>query len=176
MTPPSPRGFKDYAAYLNSAEWADVKRRYRDSDLPQDCCCGESTDLDFHHLTYERVGREALEDLTPLCRPCHRALHALEARGDASLNLRALVNETRAQRYGRNTPTDGESWDELHARRLATQQATTSNRSIEKRLSRLRREMDPATFAGLMERVLAEAQVAIDAANPLRAAATSITA
>jgi hypothetical protein len=32
--------------------------------------------LDVHHLTYEYLGDEPLEDLEALCRPCHRSADA----------------------------------------------------------------------------------------------------
>ena len=91
-------GFKDYAAYIRSSAWADVKRRYRASDLPQDCFCGETEGLQLHHLTYERVGREELTDLSPLCADCHSMIHVLERRGDLTLDLVGLVNKKRAER------------------------------------------------------------------------------
>ena len=91
-------GYKDYSAYIGSSAWADVKRRYRASDLPQDCFCGETENLHLHHLTYERVGQEELTDLSPLCGDCHRMIHVLEKRGDLKLDLVGLVNKKRAER------------------------------------------------------------------------------
>jgi 5-methylcytosine-specific restriction endonuclease McrA len=72
-------GYKSYRHYLTAAHWQDVKARYRASDLPQACFCGEDV-VDLHHLTYERIGAEELDDLAPLCRRCHQLVHALEAR------------------------------------------------------------------------------------------------
>ncbi len=79
-------GYASYADYMRSAAWRDVKARYRASDLPQICMCGEAK-VDMHHTTYERVGRERLEDLIPLCRRCHDQAHALEAAGVIDLDL-----------------------------------------------------------------------------------------
>lgn len=67
-------GFKTYTAYLRSHHWAEVKRRYRESDRPQRCVCGARAD-DLHHLTYARIGSEELTDLIALCRGCHRKTH-----------------------------------------------------------------------------------------------------
>ncbi len=32
---------------------------------------------DMHHRTYDRLGHETHDDLIPMCRLCHRALHEL---------------------------------------------------------------------------------------------------
>lgn len=90
-------GFDSYLAYLRSPHWARVKARYRASDLPQECMCGE-TEVDLHHCTYERVGAERLDDLRPLCRRCHNAVHVLERRGDVGLDLAGLYDRARAAR------------------------------------------------------------------------------
>lgn len=91
-------GYTNYAEYLRSPAWSDVKRRYRASDLPQVCVCGETT-VQLHHKTYERVGEEALTDLAPLCGDCHRLVHVLERRGELLLDLTGLCSDERAAAY-----------------------------------------------------------------------------
>lgn len=73
-------------AYLGSRAWRQVRERYKASDLPQVCRCG-ATRWQLHHTTYERVGRERLEDLIPLCSECHATAHALERAGVIDLDL-----------------------------------------------------------------------------------------
>lgn len=121
-------GYCDYPEYLRSAHWADKRREYQSSDLPQDCMCGATEGIQFHHLTYERIGREKLSDLTPVCPTCHAMLHALEARGDIDLDLTGFVDTQRAERYlaeRQNRDEPFESWELAHreqrARRLAKQ-------------------------------------------------------
>jgi hypothetical protein len=63
-----------YADYLASPHWQDVKRRYSESDLPQDCACGKPR-RDLHHKTYARMGAELLTDLEPVCGLCHLERH-----------------------------------------------------------------------------------------------------
>lgn len=70
-----PLGYTRYEEYLASPHWQDVRRRYKASELPQDCKCGATTKLALHHKTYVRMGAEELDDLEPLCPPCHRAAH-----------------------------------------------------------------------------------------------------
>lgn len=64
-----------YQQYLNSKEWAEKKKEvlFRDDY----CCqlCGEVENLNVHHLTYNRVGDEALFDLVTLCSYCHADEH-----------------------------------------------------------------------------------------------------
>lgn len=66
-------GYESYAAYLCSGHWKDVRRRYSESDRPQDCKCGRPG-TQLHHLTYERLGAEEMTDLEAMCKGCHRAL------------------------------------------------------------------------------------------------------
>lgn len=92
-------GYDTYAAYLKSAAWRDVRRRYRESDLPQICMCGASK-VQLHHTTYDRVGRELLEDLIPLCAPCHEQAHVLEAAGVIDLNLKGFYYDAELAKDG----------------------------------------------------------------------------
>ncbi len=75
----SPLGFTNYAEYLASEHWQDVRRLYRESDRPQRCRCG-ARGAHLHHLTYERLGAELLTDLLLLCQPCHERIHRAEPR------------------------------------------------------------------------------------------------
>lgn len=69
-----PLGFERYADYLASDHWQDLRRRYRESDLPQSCKCGAPANA-LHHKTYVRLGEELLTDLEALCHGCHRVAH-----------------------------------------------------------------------------------------------------
>lgn len=70
----------DYAVYLRSGHWQEVKRRYRATrKLPQTCVVCGNQRVDLHHLTYRRIGRERLTDLVPLCREHHDEAHVIRA-------------------------------------------------------------------------------------------------
>lgn len=79
---PEPRhnGRVDYHAYLRTPHWQNVRKRYWASGRPKQCalCLRNDLPLDLHHKTYERIGKERLSDLMPLCRPCHDGVHALK--------------------------------------------------------------------------------------------------
>lgn len=64
-----------YQQYLNSKEWERKKKEvlFRDDYFCQ--LCGEVENLNVHHLTYNRVGDEALFDLVTFCRNCHLIEH-----------------------------------------------------------------------------------------------------
>jgi hypothetical protein len=71
----------EYAEYLRSDHWLELRRTYR-AERPWQCrSCGEKKRLDLHHLTYKRLGKEHLDDLTPLCRSCHQAKHGIVVDG-----------------------------------------------------------------------------------------------
>ena len=64
-----------YRDYIRSKEWQQVKKRYRASNLPQDCHVCGTRPVEMHHKTYKRLGSERLTDLLPLCRTCHQLVH-----------------------------------------------------------------------------------------------------
>jgi hypothetical protein len=66
----------DYHKYLASREWALLKEKVKERSKGR---CERCANMDYshtHHLTYERLGREKLEDLQGVCAPCHEFLSA----------------------------------------------------------------------------------------------------
>jgi 5-methylcytosine-specific restriction endonuclease McrA len=68
-----------YDEYLRSEEWLSIRRQVLRRDNFR---CrhtgklnGPGDPLQVHHLTYDRVGHELLDDLITLCRSAHRQLH-----------------------------------------------------------------------------------------------------
>jgi hypothetical protein len=96
-------GFRTYRDYLRSPHWNSVKARYRASDLPQVCMCGEEK-VQLHHTTYERLGEELLKDLVPLCARCHAMVHVLERRGEIGLGFEGFYSPVRAAEYAEQQP------------------------------------------------------------------------
>jgi len=64
-----------YRAYLKSDKWK-AKRQAVFKHYGKRCyaCRKQAKVLHVHHLTYERLGNEAMGDLIPLCVPCHKSL------------------------------------------------------------------------------------------------------
>jgi hypothetical protein len=67
-----------YSEYLRSKHWSDVKRRYRESSLPQNCMACDCPVVQYHYRTYQRLGCELLTDIMPLCGKCHQKVHEYE--------------------------------------------------------------------------------------------------
>ena len=67
---------KEYDQYLQSDQWK-MRRRGRleyDGHKCQDCGGGASH---VHHLTYEHVGHESIEEIVSLCHNCHSIRHGM---------------------------------------------------------------------------------------------------
>lgn len=65
-----------YQAYMVSPEWKAFRERYFRSRMPNECLgCETERDITLHHITYNRLGRESLIDVAPLCFRCHKRLH-----------------------------------------------------------------------------------------------------
>lgn len=69
-------GYSSYEAYLQSAHWTDLKKRYFASRLPKTCLVCGSSHVQMHHVTYKRIGTEWLNDLVPLCDLHHGQVHS----------------------------------------------------------------------------------------------------
>lgn len=63
-----------YQRYLASREWALLKAAVRRRSGGTCERCHAAPHDETHHLTYERIGQERLEDLLGVCEPCHEFL------------------------------------------------------------------------------------------------------
>ena len=60
--------------YLLSPQWKALRKLV----IARDKCCrltGDVTDLEVHHITYDNLGNEYLEDLVLLSRRAHQFVH-----------------------------------------------------------------------------------------------------
>ena len=66
---------EDKQQYMLSAEWYELRTLVfiRDDHTCQSC--GSKTSLNCHHIMYDRLGAENLEDLITLCKSCHQYQH-----------------------------------------------------------------------------------------------------
>jgi hypothetical protein len=68
--------FDNYLEYLSSEHWKKLKDKYWHSKLPKSCyVCHTTENLNLHHKTYKRIGREWLADLILLCKKHHQETH-----------------------------------------------------------------------------------------------------
>jgi hypothetical protein len=70
-----------YLIHLQSDYWKNIRLKVleRDCDICQKCKERKATEV--HHLTYERLGNELLEDLLSVCRSCHLKIHGNKTDG-----------------------------------------------------------------------------------------------
>ena len=66
---------KDKLEYMQSEKWRTLK--FSRLMIAQYKCesCGSFHNLNLHHITYERLTQEVLEDVAILCEVCHTKLH-----------------------------------------------------------------------------------------------------
>lgn len=65
----------DYQKYLASPEWRKKRNQRIILDDNQCQICGSKINLEVHHLTYDRVFNEDVDDLITLYGKCHRMVH-----------------------------------------------------------------------------------------------------
>jgi 5-methylcytosine-specific restriction endonuclease McrA len=69
----------EYQRYLRSRRWRIIRAMVLTLHRRR-CAMCDATATEVHHRTYERVGREWLSDLTPVCSACHRRFHGTAKR------------------------------------------------------------------------------------------------
>lgn len=60
----------EYFAYIRSAKWKKKRTQAFECHGRKCQICGATERLTVHHKTYERLGREEMQDLEVLCRDC----------------------------------------------------------------------------------------------------------
>ena len=78
------RRYVDYKDYLESELWAVIKRVVFKIRGYRCEICGTAKNLTVHHLTYDRIGAEELEDLLVVCKSCHRKIHETDIERDGT--------------------------------------------------------------------------------------------
>ncbi len=89
---------KEYVRYLETPHWQEFRDKYRASEHLQECFVCGSTEFELHHHNYVRLGNEALEDVVPLCREHHQAVHKAVKAGVRLTNAHTYVK----MRFQRN--------------------------------------------------------------------------
>ena len=64
-----------FPSYFSTSLWKRLKVLKLESTGFKCQICNSKKQLQAHHNTYERFGREKLEDLVILCDSCHRLFH-----------------------------------------------------------------------------------------------------
>lgn len=68
-------GYASYKKYIASDHWRELKEWHAHVWGDRGCLgCGLS-EFQLHHITYNRIGQEKIEDVLPFCEKCHSLLH-----------------------------------------------------------------------------------------------------
>lgn len=81
----------NYRRYLASREWAVLKEAVRERCEGRCEFCDAALYQETHHVSYERIGNEELDDLLGVCSACHRWLSAKTQR--SPLDRAYLITE-----------------------------------------------------------------------------------
>lgn len=85
-------GVPNLRAYWSSDHWRGKRDELFASGREYECVvCGKRRGLQAHHLRYDRLGDEPLEDLVYLCGPHHDAAHRAHVRDHVSLDVAHLA-------------------------------------------------------------------------------------
>lgn len=92
---------RSYKEYLKTKHWRDIKKKYNKKYKYECSCCGSSDKgLHLHHITYERVGNEQLEDLVYLCKDCHSKIHSIINETKDTSMLQELRRKRKSKKLG----------------------------------------------------------------------------
>jgi hypothetical protein len=63
---------KAYNLHIRSAQWRNTRKTlFKMRGKRCEVCGSSASQLELHHLTYERMGRESAKDLLIVCPDCH---------------------------------------------------------------------------------------------------------
>lgn len=72
----------EYDKYIKSNQWAGKRKEVIRNRGGKCEVCGGAENLQVHHKTYARLGREKMKDLRLLCGGCHRNEHEKDGVAD----------------------------------------------------------------------------------------------
>lgn len=107
-------GYNSYDDYLHSKHWYVLSKRYyaskhapRNAGGSVHCAFCECTEVELHHVTYARLGKERLADLRAVCRKHHAEIHERRQAGISlrkASKLRPLAHIERASKKSKHKP------------------------------------------------------------------------
>lgn len=65
-----------YKAYIQTGTWRKTARRRMEIDGFKCQMCGTGKNLVVHHITYDHLGCEDMDDLVTVCKSCHEKIHS----------------------------------------------------------------------------------------------------
>lgn len=66
----------NYRDYLKTRHWIIKKQEFRNKFIAKCCMCDyKGNGLHIHHMSYDNIGNENIDDLCFLCSICHNKIH-----------------------------------------------------------------------------------------------------
>ena len=94
MSDPNKKLSDKYKGYINSVPWYEKRSLVLMKHGNKCFKCGSKRCIQIHHVTYQRLGKEDLSDLLPLCKNCHKKIHGIKykfiRKGKKKLNKNKL--------------------------------------------------------------------------------------
>lgn len=94
----------NYYQYIQSEEWRLKKEKFKASRLWRDgrcyVCCNKGIEVHIHHITYENLGNEKLNDLRILCAVCHAAVHETKSLRNKRMKQKWAAHASRMKLWG----------------------------------------------------------------------------
>jgi hypothetical protein len=135
--------YKDYADYLSSPKWKQVKEDYKKNEQTESClCCGCDIEgcnrvANFHHFKYPKDwNNDSWENLLIVCSNCHNGLHAMNDHNSEPISIRDYIlslsycSSDRLMTELEVLNTD-QLWADCQGRFEITQKGLTSRKSME---------------------------------------------
>ncbi len=100
----------DYQTYLASREWSLIREQVRERSRNECERCWDAPQQAVHHMTYENVGRESLDQLLAVCNPCHAWLSGKSNDDPAEVRLGQILFDrldVAGQLFPSEFPKDG---------------------------------------------------------------------
>ncbi len=68
-----------YQGYLQSKHWKEFRLIALKHHGDKCCKCGGDYKISVHHLNYDNVGNESVDDVIVVCDNCHKEIHGIKA-------------------------------------------------------------------------------------------------
>lgn len=81
-----------YKVYIKSPKWKLMCKRAYAKYGKRCMACRSTQKLHVHHATYDRFGRELVQDLRVVCDVCHRQIHQTH-RANRRLSLMLVTDQ-----------------------------------------------------------------------------------
>jgi 5-methylcytosine-specific restriction endonuclease McrA len=111
--------YKDYADYLKSDKWKQVKEDYKNNESIDNClCCRDQFNhelaANYHHFKYSKNwSDDTWENLIVVCIGCHNQLHERFPHSSDPITLREYLSKVTATLISM-TRDNGAKLDKIH--------------------------------------------------------------